>query len=77
MPSEPRFHPAASSTWLAFSMLNSNFVFGERNFDGLFRKFAGRNAGAAVDELLHALAVGEQRHRLAHRGVAERKVLAT
>jgi hypothetical protein len=40
MPSAPFFQPAASSTWLALSMLNSNLVFGLRKRGGLFRKLA-------------------------------------
>ena len=40
MPSAPFFQPAASSTWLAFSMLNSYLVLGLRKRGGLFRKLA-------------------------------------
>ncbi len=42
---------------------------------GRVEKIAGRSPGASVDEVLHALAIGEQRHRPTHLGVAERKVL--
>ena len=40
MPSPPRFQPAASSTWLALSTLNSQRMLGDRNRDGALRKFA-------------------------------------
>src|SRR5262249_2647465 len=37
MPSAPRFHPAASSTALALSTLNSHFVLVDRKRDGALR----------------------------------------
>jgi hypothetical protein len=58
----------ASSTALALSTLYSARRLGLRKRAGLFRMLVRGRAGAAEDEVLDALAVDQQRHRLAHRG---------
>ena len=70
-PSAPRFQPAASSSALALSTLNSSLDVRAVVLRRVVQEVGRRHAGAAVDEVLDALAVDQQRQRLAHRRVAE------
>ena len=69
-PSLPRFQPAPSRRALALSTLNSNFVVRAAEARRVVDDASGGDAGATVDEVLHALAIEQQRHRLSHGGVA-------
>ena len=60
---------------MAFSMLNSNLVFFERNLLRVVEEVRGGGAGAAVDELLDRGAIDQEVDGLAHRRVAEQRML--
>ena len=76
MPSAPFFQPAASRIWLAFSGLYSNFVFLLTEARRVVEEVRRRDGAAAVDEPRRCPWVDEQVHRVAHRLVAEGRVLA-